>query len=80
MFMALMREMNRAGGILMEQQRVCDANHIIPVRSLNETFQSVLVKDISDVCVCVKIKNNLRFVSVVPKLKKKTTAETICER
>lgn len=80
MFMALMREMNRAGGILMKQQRVSDAYHIIPVRSLNETFQSVLVKDISDVCVCVKIKNTLRFVSVVPKLKKKTTAETICER
>lgn len=51
MFMALMREMNRAGGILMEQQRVSDANHIIPVRSLNETFQSVLVKDISDAFV-----------------------------
>lgn len=46
MFMALMREMNRAGGILMEQQRVSDANHMIPVRSLNGTFQSVLVKDI----------------------------------
>lgn len=80
MFMVLMREMNRVGGILMEQQRVFDVNYIILVRLFNEIFQLVLVKDILDVCVCVKIKNNLRFVFVVLKLKKKIIVEIICER
>lgn len=80
MFMVLMREMNRVGGILMEQQRVFDVYYIILVRLFNEIFQLVLVKDILDVCVCVKIKNNLRFVFVVLKLKKKIIVEIICER
>lgn len=69
MFMVLMREMNRVGGMLMEQQRVFDVNYMILVRLFNGIFQLVLVKDM-DVCVFVKIKNNLGFVFVVLKLKK----------
>lgn len=65
-FMALMKKMDRADGIIMEQQRCSDAHHMVPVRSPNGPLQAVLVQDISDVCVYVNIEDNLSFVSVVP--------------
>lgn len=64
-----MREMDRADNILMEQQRCSDTNHMVPVRSPNGPLQAVLawlVQDISDVCICVNIEDNLSFLSAVP--------------
>lgn len=67
-FMAFMREMDRADDILMEQQRCSDTNHMVPVRSPNGPLQAVLVQDISDVCICVNIEDNLSFLSAVPNM------------
>lgn len=64
--MAFMREMDRADDILMGQQRCSDTNHMIPVKSPNGALQAVLVQDISEVCICINIEDNLSFLSAVP--------------